>query len=183
MPVLVDMGSILAAADATVNSGEFQKEQDAYIQAALEGHATLVLAGGTVHSAAEAADKFISVLQDHIGSCGLSAGAAAAISGLAHGEPVCSGGRATVNVFFTGDMHRESLASGKYPGGISNLEELLNNGVDHVMRPVHGQWHGQSIWSRTSIPGAHFIESAKQDFMASFGSEYHVVDINIEYAH
>ena len=84
----------------------------------------------------------------------------------------------TIEIFFTGNLSRPSLVPGKY-GGISNLAALLNNGVDHEMNRVHGIWHGQETWSRTVIPGAHFVDDAVSSFMGSYASEYNVIDISV----
>ena len=183
MPVLINMKSIQEAAGKVVNSRVFKKEQQEYTRAALLGRVSLGVANGSIHTASEAAEKFIEVLKNHISTSGLSANAAGAISDFSFGTPACVGSRCTIGVSFAGNMHRESLAPGKYPGGIDRLDELLDQGVDHKMRPVHGEWHGQTVWSRTTIPGAHFIEAAKRDFMASYGREYNVVEINVEYEH
>lgn len=96
---------------------------------------------------------------------------------------MCAGDKCTIKVSFAGNMHRESLAPSIYPGGIDHLEELLDQGVSHTMRPVYGEWNGRTIRSKTTINGAYFIDAAKRDFMASYGSEYNVVDINVEYEH
>lgn len=59
------------------------------------------------------------------------------------------------------------------------MAALLNNGVDHEMNRVHGIWHGQETWSRTVIPGAHFVDDAVSSFMGNYASEYNVIDISI----
>lgn len=183
MPVIVDMGSIQRATNKLVNSSAFKKEQQACIQEALLGRISFAVKDGTIHTAAEAAEKFVDVLKNHISTSGLSAGAAGAISNFTIGAPVCSGNKCTITVSFAGNMHRASLAPSVYPGGIDNLEELLDQGVGHTMRPVYGEWHGKKIRSRTTINGAYFIDAATRDFMASYGSEYNVADINVEYGH
>lgn len=177
------MGSILKEAEKTVKSREFKKEQEAYIQDVLSEKVTVKVANGSIHSAVETAEKFIEVLRNHINTSGLSGNAADALQDLAFGNPVCSGSKCTIQVFFDGDMHRDSLDPSRYPGGIDRLDELLDQGVGHKMRPVHGEWHGNTIWSRTTIPGAHFIDAAVRDFMVSYGDEYNVVDIDVKYEH
>lgn len=183
MPVLIDMKSIQDAAKKVVNSREFKREQQECIQKALLGHISLEVAKGSLHTASEAAEKFIDVLKNHISTSGLSSNAAGAISDFSYGTPVCAGDKCTIKVSFAGNMHRESLAPSIYPGGIDHLEELLDQGVSHTMRPVYGEWKGQKIRSKTTINGAYFIDAAKRDFMASYGSEYNVIDINVEYEH
>lgn len=181
--VNVDMGSILKKAGALVKSKEFKQEQEAYIQDILSGNVTVNVGGGSIHSAAEAAQKFIEVLRNHINTSGLSSNAAGALQDISFGSPSYSGNRCTIEVFFSGDMHRDSLAPASYPGGISSLDELLDQGVGHRMRPVRGVWHGKTITSRTVIPGAHFIDAAISDFMSSYASEYNVTGIDVEYGY
>ena len=90
MPVIVDMGSIQRAANKLVNSSAFKKEQQACIQEALLGRISFSVKDGTIHTAAEAAEKFVDVLKNHISTSGLSAGAAGAISDFSIGAPVCN---------------------------------------------------------------------------------------------
>lgn len=178
----IDMASIRKKADGIVKSKEFKREEQQYIQEALTGNIIVNIGNGSIHSAAEAAEKFIDVMRNHINTSGLSSNAAAAINDLSYGTPVCEGNRCTIKVFFE-DTHRDSLAPASYPGGIDNLEELFDQGVGHKMRPVRGEWHGNTVWSRTTIPGTHFIDAAIRDFMTSYGTEYNVVDINVDYEH
>lgn len=183
MPVIVDMKSIQNAASKVANSRAFKKEQQECIQGALLGRVRLDIEGGTIHTAEEAAEKFVDVLKNHISTSGLSSNAAGAISDFTIGSPACSGSKCTIKVSFAGKMHRQSLAPSVYPGGIDNLEELLDQGVGHTMRPVYGEWNGQKIRSRTTINGAYFIDAAMRDFLAGYGKEYNVTDINVEYEH
>lgn len=182
MSVSVDMGSILDAAGKVINSTAFKGELDACVNEALLGNVTLNIKGGTIHTAAEAAEKFVEVLTGHIGSSGLSSSAVGAISNFSIGAPSCSGGKCTITVSFAGNMYRPSLAPSVY-GGIDDLAELLDLGVDHTMRPVYGMWNGQWTRSRTTISGAHFIDAATADFLANYGREYNVVDISVAYGH
>ena len=170
-------------AKGIVNSADFKKEQQKYVQNALLGNVTISIDGKPIHTAEEAAQKFIDVLKDSINTSGLSSNAATAISNFKYDAPVCIGDKCTIKITFDGDMHRESLDPGSYPAGIDHLEELLDKGVDHRMAPVYGEWHGSGTWSKTTIVGAHFMDAAKRNFMASYGKEYNVSDITIEYEH
>lgn len=133
---------------------------------------------GTVHTPEEAAAKFIEVLRSTIASSGLSAGAMGAVSEIDHTSavPIGNDGTYSITVYFSGDASRPSLDEARY-GGIDDIVLLFNNGVDHTMRPVHGYWHGEEVWSRTTIPGAHFIEQAVSDFMGNYATEYNVISI------
>lgn len=163
----VDMASIMKKAERTVESKAFRKEQEAYIQEILSGSITVDVANGSIHSATEAAEKFIEVLINHINTSGLSSNAAGSLQDISCGSPICKGSKCTIRVFFSGNMHRDSLCPAKY-GGIDRLDELLDQGVGHTMRVVRGEWNGEMIWSRTTIPGAHFIGAAIHDFMVSY---------------
>lgn len=110
----------------------------------------------------------------------MSEGAIDAVSNIEHGSAHSVGHNTyIIGVYFVGDMTRPSLDEAKY-GGINDIVALFNNGVDHTMRPVHGLWHGKETWSRTVIPGTHFIEQAVTDFMGNYASEYNVTNISVE---
>lgn len=174
----INMGSILAKAQAHMGSNAGQAKVNTTVEKVMLGRITLK-SGGKTHTPEEAAEKFIEVLRNSIGSSGVSSDAAAAISELSHSSAVRVGANVyTIEVFFTGDLSRPSLVPGKY-GGINNLAALLNNGVDHEMNRVHGIWHGHETWSRTVIPGAHFVDDAVSSFMGNYASEYNVIDISI----
>lgn len=169
----INMDSILAKAKAHMATDKRQNEiKQKSANAILNGTSS-----GGIHSIYEAAGKFISVLQSEIQSSGLSAGAMAAISQINHSSAVPLGdGKYMILIYFSGDSSRPSLDPEQY-GGIDDIVLLFNNGVDHKMRPVHGMWHGHETWSKTVIPGAKFIESAMQNFMSNYASEYNVIDI------
>lgn len=174
----INMGSILAKAQAHMGSGAGQAKVNSTVAKVMLGTITLK-SGGKTHTPEEAAEKFIEVLRNSISSSGISSEAAAAISELSHSSAVPAGANVyTIEIFFTGNLSRPSLVPGKY-GCISNLSALLNNGVDHEMNRVHGIWHGQETWSRTVIPGAHFVDDAVSSFMGSYASEYNVIDISV----
>lgn len=138
--------------------------------------------GGSFHTPDEVAKKFIDVLDQTINSSGLSSKAITAISNFDHSAPYgVGGGKYTITVYFRGDLSRESLSPQKYPEGIDNLAELLNDGVEHTMKRVWGTWHGEHYGSRTVIPGAYFMEEAVKTFMSSYAKEYGVIDITINH--
>lgn len=178
--IYVDMGAIRSKADNVVKSSSFQREKQNLIKAALSGSIKIGMGGISIPSATEAAQAFIQVLTNHISSSGISANAASAISNLSYGSPNFSGETCNITVSFSGTA-RPSLVPERYPGGISHLEELFDKGVGHTMRAVHGTWNGNDTWSRTTIPGAHFIDAAVSDFLASYGATYNVVGIEVTY--
>lgn len=175
----VNMESILAKARGYMGGKAGKSKVDTIVNKVMLGNIRLQ-SGGASHTPEEAAAKFIEVLQHSINSSGLSAGAIAAVSDIDHGSAQSIGNNTyIVGVYFVGDMSRPSLDEEKY-GGINDIVALFNNGVDHKMRPVHGEWHGKETWSRTVIPGTHFIEQAIQDFMGNYASEYNVINISVE---
>lgn len=175
----INMDAILAKAKAHTSSSSGQAKVNSTVDKVVLGNIRLQ-SSGTTHTPEEAASKFIEVLRKSIISAGLSTGAIDAISDIDHGSAHRIGANTyVIGVYFSGDMSRPSLDEEKY-GGITDLVALFNNGVDHTMRPVHGTWHGQEIWSRTVIPGTHFIEQAVTDFMGNYASEYNVTNISVE---
>lgn len=138
----------------------------------------------SIHSPEDAASKFIEVLRNEISSSGLSAEAASAISNLDYGSAYKTGDNTyQIYVYFTGDLSRPSLDSNRYPSGIDDIAEMFNYGAPkdgHKMHPVYGEWHGKETWSKTVIPGAHFMEQAVRDFIGNYATEYNVVDITIK---
>lgn len=174
----INMDSILAKAKAHMESAG-QSKVNTVVSKVMLGNIRLQ-SGGTAHTPEEAASKFIEVLRNSINSAGLSEGAIGAVSNIEHGSAHSIGNNTyIIGVYFVGDMTRPSLDEAKY-GGINDIVALFNNGVDHTMRPVHGLWHGMETWSRTVIPGTHFIEQAVADFMGNYASEYNVINISVE---
>lgn len=127
----------------------------------------------------QAANVFMDVLFKAIESSGLTADAIEAVSDI-KSAPVCYIGnnRFTVAVYFDGDLSRPSLDEARY-GQISNIVALLNNGVDHTMHAVLGEWKGKTTWSKTHIVGAHFVEKAVQDYDNKYADKYRIISIKI----
>lgn len=173
-----NMDSILAKAEKCMNS----KEKRIGIEKLVDNKAMsdkLNLSDGTFHTPTEAAVKFISVLQYEINSCGLSDGAISAINNIIYTKPrKISTNTYEITVLFAGDLSRPSLQEAKY-GRIKDLAELFNDGVDHDMFSVFGEWHGKQVWSRTVIPGTFFMENAIDIFMGNYGNDYHVKNIRL----
>ncbi len=132
-----------------------------------------------LHTPEETADKFAYVLRTAMNDSGLSANAINSIGDIDYSVHQISDTVYEIRVYFSGDLTRPSLQPEKY-GGIDDIVLLLNNGVDHTMHPVKGEWHKKEIYNRTVIPGYHFLEQAVTDFKGNYGAEYNVVDIYIE---
>lgn len=175
---VVNMDSIIAKTKSHMNGSSGNAKINNVVSKIMLGQLTLS-SGKKTHTPEEAAEKFIEVLKNSISSSGISENAAAAISELSYSSATHIGGNIyTIEIFFTGDLSRPSLVPEKYDG-INNLAALLNNGVDHEMKRVHGLWHNQETWSRTVIPGAHFVEDAVGSFRNSYATEYNVIDISV----
>ena len=133
---------------------------------------------GNLHTPEQAANKFVEVLRTTIQNSGLSANAAEAVSQWEYGRAIEIGNcRYVVWVTEDDDMSRPTMS--KKDNNIDNIALLLNDGVDHTMNRVWGTWHGKHIGSRTTIPGAHFMEQAVSDFMGNYAYEYGVENIEI----
>lgn len=175
----INMNSILSKARACTASNEKKAQVRNLIDKNMSTD-TDYLSGALGRTPTEAASKFKEVLLDEIRSSGLSSNAKSAISEIDYGSPFkIRDGLYGIHVYFSGDMHRDSLVPERYPEGIDDLSMLLNYGVDHKMKPVFGWWHGEEVWSKTAIPGTYFIEQAIQNFKDNYASDYNVVDIEI----
>lgn len=177
----INMDSIIAKAKSCMSTSKKKAEVQNAIDNVLVGKMKIKTGGGSiVHTAEDAAIKFEEVLLKSINSSGLSANAISAISNIDHTSPKRIGSNMyIIDIYFEGDLSRPSLDPSHYDD-IHNIAALFNKGVDHTMRPVRGEWHGVETWSRTRIPGTHFIENAVSDFMGNYASEYNVLDISID---
>ena len=181
MSASIDMGSVLGKAKDFMESNEGRKRAAGAKQKVMSGRVKLS-SGQSIHTPEEAADKFISVLRQAIDGSGLSAGAINAVSSINHSDAYKIGDdKYDIYVYFTGDMYRPSLDEARY-GGINDIVSLLNDGAKGgaPMHTVVGQWHGETIRSKTVIPGAHFIQQAISDFMGNYASDYNVTSIEVQ---
>lgn len=175
----INMESILAKARACTNTAEFQKkiEQKADILIA-NGGANDIIGGRkvTISGMSVAAAKFIEVLQNEITSSGI---AIADVISLEHSTPYKVGtNKYQIAVWFSNDLHRNSLVPDKYDG-VDNIVALFNNGYS-AGNTVYGIWHGEKIASLNERVGIHFIDSAVRNYMGNYASEYGVIDIQID---
>lgn len=190
----INMKSILDKAKACTASAKFQKQIEAKTD-------EIVLTGGgkglagkaiTIGGASMAAAKFIEVLQNEIRDLEASSGfvegklghtAVSALEKLEHGSPRKIGkNKYQIEVWFSGNLHRDSLAPDEYDG-IDNIAALLNKGYT-ANQPVYGVWMGHSgSFNIASLPqrsGAQFIQNAVRNYMANYANEYGVLDIKID---
>lgn len=125
-----------------------------------------------------AAKQFIRVLQDEIRSSGLGPTAISALLKIRYTVDGSTFEDASVDISFE-DVRRPSLAPDRYDG-VYYLPGLLNEGYDSANGRVRGYWHGVKIASPLSREGAHFLESAADRFLAEYGDEYGISDVEIE---
>ena len=174
----INSSSIRRKAEARIKTPEMQREIQSKVRGMMLGTSNRNV---SIHTPKDAANKFMIVLRDSIESSGLSQNAIDAISDLRHTEPFeLSDGRFGIYVYFAGDTSRPSLNEDLY-GEIHSLVALFNNGVDHRMHAVRGEWHGKETWSRTVIPGTYFIQQAVQDFKGNYATEYNVIEIKVDH--
>lgn len=178
----INIESILAKAKACTETTQFQKKVEQKTDTLITSGGIASTSGGrmvTVGGMNMAAAKFIEVLKSEIEGSDIAI--SNAIS-LEHGSPVKVGvNKYQIDVWFSNNLHRESLVPDKY-GGIENIVALFNNGYS-AGNTVYGIWHGEQIASLTERIGIHFIESAVRNYMGNYASEYGVIDIEIDSAY
>lgn len=193
----VNMRSILEKAKKFTSSAEFGKKLEAKTDAAILGGGKLGNKPASLVGASIAAAKFIEVLQNEINSNaiaegggglngrGLGATAISALTKLDHGAPYKVGkNKYEIEVWFTDDLHRDSLAPDEY-SGVDNIAALLNQGYSAAHR-VYGIWLNHGYAGSFRIPslqereGLHFIENAIRDYMANYSVDYGVTNISVD---
>ncbi len=105
-------------------------------------------------------------------------------SAIIIGKPVCVGkdGSYKIDISFDSSLlHRDSLYKEKYPEGINDIVSLFVHGYN-AKNSVHGQWHGDVIWSLRNRAPNNFIQKAVDEFnsmnsgkdaTAKVGDDYH----------
>ena len=190
----INWDSIMKKANACMNTTQKKREIRAKIDLHMLGKLTLGGGGngkGSSRTPEEAAEKFIEILMREIkthenasyASGGISRSAIAGFPEIEHGTPYRVGDKYCIDVYFSGDLSRPSLAPSYYDG-INNIIALLNSGYEAGHR-VYGTWESRAwtdderIASLVSRGGAHFIESAVDNFMGNYSTEYGVEKIDI----
>ena len=183
----INLSSIQRKAEKCLEQPSYQKKKKQIVDNYMMGKASIYIRGGGVLPASLAASKFIDVLKNEVSSHGFVGGslgstAVSALQQLKHGDVYSIGGGIyTVDVWFYGDLSRDSLAPGKFDG-IDNIAALLNSGYK-AGHTVYGIWKGHGDERRASLverDGVHFIEQAIRDFMSNYASEYGVFKIEVD---
>lgn len=129
----------------------------------------------TVVEMEDAARKLMTSIQNTASSFGLDWHTLELIGSLAHTAPAkMPDGSYQVEIYFTGDKHRESLYPKGYPDGVENIVALLNNGfkIGSDKKQAFGKWYGIPTRGLRSREGLHFIQTAVYDFNAVYGDVY-----------
>lgn len=107
----------------------------------------------------EATEKFISILKAEALKSGLPDSVMEHITGISASNPVFTSSGCSVNLYFAGDLHRDSLENDyKEYDGIDNIVALFNNGV-HAKDYTYGWWNNRKPTGEAigrSMPGDTF---------------------------
>lgn len=178
------MASIINKAKAFTNSPKFQKKVEQKTDAVMLSGASAVNGKISQIGLKEAANKFIEVLQNEVQEHSDTFGSTAisAITQLECDDAKKIGkNKYQIPIWFSGDLHRDSLVPKKYTG-IDNIVALLNNGYK-ADGTVYGIWQGHSAFPIYSLPmrdGTHFIDSAVRSYMSNYAKGYNVTDITVD---
>ncbi len=190
----INMESILSKIKKYTASAEGQEKINNLVDKVISGSIKLETKGGCA-TLKEAADKFVEVLKNEINSHAMSQGglsgrglgstAIDALTNIEHGVPIkLDQNRYQIEVWFSGNLHRDSLAP-DYFDGIDNIVALLNKGYS-ARNVVYGTWagHGYADWfnipSLQNRDGLHFIENAVTDYMSNYSNKYGVIGIKVD---
>lgn len=140
--------------------------------------------GGVVATLAEMckmADELVSGIKNAAASTGVSGSVMDAVSTLSYMVEDLGEGSYRFNLYFGGNLYRDSLAPEKY-GGVENIIALFNNGYV-AGSPVHGEWHGHYVSSKTIRPSLMFMQQAVDAFIGQYGGQYNMsVELNPVYS-
>lgn len=128
----------------------------------------------------ELADKLVETVRNNAAGAGLPESVMSAVESLHRGAvTVNPDGGFQIEMNFTGDLSRPSLEPNKY-GDLENIIVIFNNGYPQsagraeAISHVAGYWHGEYTHALGSRPGLYFLQSAVNDFNATYGSQYNI---------
>jgi len=144
------------------------------------------------------AEQFINILKAHINeSAGfdyaggnLGSTAVAAFKNINYSDPkMIDSGTAIgsntmyysykISIYFTDNLHRDSLNPNKYPNGVQDIVVLLDHGYS-ASGSVAGVWKGHTdkpIKSLKKREGAYFVEEAIREYMDTYARIHGVTAI------
>lgn len=191
----LNIDAIMGKVSAYAKSPEGKARMKKHIQEYRENGVNETAAGDkllTDSTIREAAVKFIEILKKTADGCDLPESVMAHINGLHSGSILKTKNGYEVPLYFSGDLHRDSLENDRREyGGIDNIVALFNNG-QHAQNYVYGRWYGHSLTSGDGVlrsgsqgdfawvkskkerEGLRFIQRAITDFNAKYGSYYNV---------
>ncbi len=165
---------------AEINMGEVMRQVGAYFQTE-EGKALLKerTKGAARETLREAAEKMIGILRATAASFDLPESVQQHFASLQVSAPrEGPDGTYSVEIYFSDDLHRDSLEPQNYDG-VNNVVALLNNGYDEhpAMAHVWGYWHGAHIHGLTERTGLQFMQQAVHEFNSLYGAKYGVTAV------
>lgn len=185
----VDWSRILSKAEKLMETPQVKKKVDEIVDDIMLGK-TELYGNNTLKTPEDAAFKLIEVLHKTIKDCIGKDYANGKISELAYdalyeldcGTPYKVGDKYYIDVYFSEDLHRDSIVPEKYDG-IDNIAALLNNGysANDVVFGIWEKHNGESahIMSLMFRDGANFMQQSIVDFMGNYASEYNVTKIEL----
>lgn len=173
----INMGSIMGKVRAYANSPEGKARMKSYVNGQIASGKTTTDSGAQVVNLAEmegAAAALANMVISAAASSGVPGSVMAAVSSISSTAPYkVSDTGYRIDLFFTANLHRESLYSEGYDG-VHNIIALFNNGY-MASNTVYGLWHGKNIRSKIAREPLDFMQSAVSQFNASYGGTYHAV--------
>lgn len=188
--------SLSSKLNAWVNSAEGQARIQAKLEEYTKNGVKKTAAGDSVvpeDNAYKAAAKFIEVMQKTAQNYNLPESVMEHIAGMSSGSIIRAESGFAVPLYFSGDLHRDSLENDLGYDGIDNIVALFNNGY-HAQNYVYGWWNGHRpsgeamarslydtdyawVRSKKEREALRFIQQAVIDFNGNYGSEYNVTAV------
>ncbi len=166
---------IMAALQAYAKTKEGQAAMDKRIEHLRAKGQNKTDAGSDIVNIREmeqTADALIKSVVASASGCSLAPSVLAHLTSATHTAPVQRGNDYVIEISFGGDMHRPSLYPKGYPGGVDNIVALMNNGFSTTRDAAWGIWHNGLTWGTRSRPHLGFLQTAVNDFNASYGPRY-----------
>jgi len=193
---MINASALQRKAEAWSRTPEGQRRMKEVIDRYRKEGRTTTAAGSRLDSRAmliEAADKMMLILRRAAMEANLPSSVMKHFDSMTYGNPIAlSDGTYMLGIYFTDDLHRDSLEN-DYTNyeGVDNIIALFNNGA-HAEDYVYGWWNGPSpsgeaiahsmtgtedyawVRSKKDREGLYFIQQAVADFNGNYGSQYNV---------
>ena len=178
---MYDMDAIFKKVQGKFDTNSGKKELMSAVKRLLDSGISLSgsSSNGGLHSPQDAAEKFISVLQQQIRNSDIPQSLKDVISSFEKSTPVYSGnGRYSISVSNKNSTSYRSPYEEGYPEGISDIVLLYNDGMS-ARDYVYGYRNGKRIRSKKTIDATNIIDNAIKTFMDNYSKEYGVSRITI----